>query len=76
MLHLHNIYIYCLLTCTADNVFMETVGPNSKCVDFEIMTDWEYNGTNISSIYGGACYEVGDCMCISVHVCVHDVCMK
>ena len=49
--------------CIADNVFMETVGPNSKCVDFEIMTDWEYNGTTISPIHGGGCYEVGGCEC-------------
>ena len=55
---------------------METVGPTSKCVDFEIMTNWEYNSTTIPPIYGGACYEVcvcacvRACVCVCVHVCV------
>ena len=47
-------------------MFMETVGPTSKCVDFEIMTNWEYNSTTIPPIYGGACYEV----CMRAFVCV------
>ena len=48
LLHLH-MFMYCLNRIRiADNVFMETVDPNSKCVGFEIMTDWEYKGvTNL-----------------------------
>ena len=53
---------------------METVGPTSKCVDFEIMTNWEYNSTTIPPIYGGACYEVCVCACVRACVCV-SVCM-
>ena len=49
-------------------MFMETVGPTSKCVDFKIMANWEYNSTTIPPIYGGACYVV--CVCVCVHVCV------
>ena len=52
-------------------MFMETAGPTSKCVDFEIMTNWEYNSTTIPPIYGGACYEVCVCVvCVCVCVCV------
>ena len=57
-------------------MFMETVGPTSKCVDFEIMTNWEYDSTTIPPIFGGACYEVcvcGVCVC-GVSVCV--LCMR
>ena len=42
-------YLYTAFTAD-DNVFMETVGPTSKCVDFEIMTNWEYNSTTIPPI--------------------------
>ena len=59
-----------ILLYAGDNVFMETVGPTSKCVDFEIMTNWEYNSTTIPPIYGGACYEVFVCMHTCGHVCV------
>ena len=64
---------------------METVGPTSKCVDFEIMTNWEYDSTTISPIFGGACYEVcvcgvsvcfvHACICVSVCTCVVAFCM-
>ena len=50
-------------------MFMETVGPTSKCVDFKIMTNWEYNSTTIPPIYGGACYVV--CVYVCVCMCVH-----
>ena len=49
---------------------METVGPTSKCVDFEILNNWEYNSTTIPPIYGRACYEVCLCVCVCVCVCV------
>ena len=48
-------------------MFLESIGPNSKCVDFEILTDWEFNSTTIPPIYGGACYKV--CVCVRVCVC-------
>ena len=51
-------------------MFIESVGPNSKCVDFEIRTNWEFNSTTISPIYGGACYEVCARVCVYVCVCV------
>ena len=53
------------LLCKGDNTFLESVGSTSKCVDFEIRTNWVYNNMTVPPIYGGACYEV------CVHVCVH-----
>ena len=52
--------------------------PNSKCVDFEIRTNWEYNSTTIPPINGGACYEVCVCVCVCVCVraCVHIRCLS
>ena len=66
-------YFYTAFTA-GENVFMETVGPTSKCVDFEIMTNWEYNSTSIPPIYGGACYEVCVRVCVCTSSCASCAC--
>ena len=50
-------------------MFLESVGPNSKCVDFEIRTNWVINNRTFLPIRGGACYEVRVCINVRVYVC-------
>ena len=62
LLHLH-MFMYCLNHIRiSDNVFMETVDPNSKCVDFEIII---FSGQGVIQ-RRCAC----DCGCVCVFRCM------
>ena len=50
-------------------MFMESLGPNSKCFDSELRVNWKRNSTTFPPLRIGACYEVCVCVCVCVSVC-------
>ena len=40
------------------NIFAETFGPNSHCIDHGMSTPWSVNGQQFPNFGGSGCYQV------------------